>query len=96
MVDAKQNTFESLVGETAMEAIADRMAPFGECAAVLVKPSTSIGISTLTQALLEKVPNGVAIIYNSPKFPQQHSDMPFQHLEECEDVDTIVSKEVLV
>lgn len=61
---------------------------------VYIDAAPSIGISEATQELLEKVPYGIAIIYNSPKFStlQAVLDPAGEHLDSYE----VASKEVLV
>lgn len=61
---------------------------------VYIDAASSIGISETTQELLEKVPYGIAIIYNSPKFPTLQAVL--DPVGEQSEVCAVASKEVLV
>lgn len=61
---------------------------------VYMDAAPSIGISESTQELLEKVPYGIAIIYDSPKFTTLQAVL--DPIGEQSEVCAAASKEVLV
>lgn len=73
-----QTTLRALIEVNTTKGGADKMST-GH-----VESGSSIGISATAQEMLDKLPDGVTIIYNSPKFPQYL------------DMQTVDSKEVLV